>query len=228
MLDLNMESEQKSRHYGPVPGGSKVMVRLSVESPKYGLQDAPWVAQAKSGLLGLWCKFTVASGLYEGVEWYDTLWLPTGHQTIRLSEGQIITCNRSGAQIRAIVEAHRGITPKATDERAVRGRQLAEWTDLQNMEFPAKLGISRSPYEKDGKTYWNNSIVSVITPDKEDYGLIKAGQEIIIPDGPVTGETGKEKRRTPPEAETYGQPYPGEDRGPAFPSESPAPYDMPF
>ena len=88
MLDLNMESEQKNRNYGPVPAGSKVMVRISIETPKYGLQDTPCVAQAKSGLLGLWCKFTVAGGLYDGVEWYDTLWLPTGYQNIRLNEGQ--------------------------------------------------------------------------------------------------------------------------------------------
>ena len=46
MLDLNMESEQKNRNYGPVPAGSKVMVRISVETPKYGLHDTPWVAQA--------------------------------------------------------------------------------------------------------------------------------------------------------------------------------------
>ena len=207
MLDLNMESEQKNRNYGPVPAGSKVMVRSSIETPKYGLQDTPCVAQAKSGLLGLWCKFTVAGGLYDGVEWYDTLWLPTGYQNIRLNEGQTTTCNRSGAQIRAIIEAHRGINPKATDDRAIRGRQLTEWTDMQGMEFPAKLGISKEPYERDGKKYWNNYITSIITPDKEEYARIKSGREIIT-DGPVTGEKEKGKVQTPPEADTYGQPFP--------------------
>lgn len=207
MLDLNMESEQKNRNYGPVPAGSKVMVRISVETPKYGLQDTPWVAQAKSGLLGLWCKFTVVGGLYDGVEWYDNLWLPAGYQNIRLNEGQTTTCNRSGAQIRAIIEAHRGINPKATDDRSIRGRQLAEWTDMQDMEFPAKLGISKEPYEKDGKKYWNNYITSIITPDKEEYMQIKSGKEFIT-DGPVTGEAEKGKNQTPPEANTYGQPFP--------------------
>lgn len=228
MLDFNNEPEQKSDNYGPVPGGSKVMVSLSVETPQYAVADHPLVSETKKGLRGLWCKFTVIGGMYEGVKWYDTLWLPTGYQTARLDEGQIKACNRCGAQIRAIIEAHRGISPKDNDDRSVRGRRINDWADLSGMEFPAKLGISNEPYKKDGKEYWKNYITSVLTPDKEEYRLIKAGQETINPDGPVKGDPTKAKRRTPPEAETYGQPYPGEDRGPAFPSESAEPYDMPF
>ena len=94
MFDFNNEPEQKSDNYGPVPGGSKVMVRLSVETPQYAVADHPLVSETKKGLRGLWCKFTVIGGMYEGVKWYDTLWLPTGYQTARLDEGQIKACNR--------------------------------------------------------------------------------------------------------------------------------------
>lgn len=195
MLDFNNEAEQKAGS-GPVPAGSKVMVTIKVKTPKYAIPDNPLVSQAKSGLRGLWCEFVVTGGIYDGVVWYDNLWLPAGYQTIRLSEGQTKTCNRGGAQIRAIIEAHRGISPKNTDSRSVQGRRLNDWSDLDGMEFPAKLGINSEPYiGKDGNQYWSNYITSIITPDKKDYSDLKAGREFIT-DGPVTGD-GKAKASAP-------------------------------
>lgn len=38
MIDLSQEQEQKSA-YGPVPSGSRVLVRLSIEKPKYASHD---------------------------------------------------------------------------------------------------------------------------------------------------------------------------------------------
>lgn len=211
MLDFNNEAEQKNTNYGPVPAESKVMVSITIETPKYSVDGQPFVSQAKSGLRGLWCKFTVVGGVYDEVSWYENLWLPAGYQVIRLEEGQQKTCNRSGAIIRAIIEAHRGIKPKDTEPRAVSARRINDWTDLSGMEFPAKLGISREPYTgKDGKQYWNNYVMSVITPDKDEYRTIKSGHEIIT-NGPVTGNGATQKPQTytaPPEADTYGQPFP--------------------
>lgn len=34
MIDLSQEQEQKSA-YGPVPSGSRVLVRLTIEKPRY-------------------------------------------------------------------------------------------------------------------------------------------------------------------------------------------------
>ena len=187
MLDFNNEAEQKNTNYGPVPAGSKVMVSITVEMPQYAVEDQPYVSKTKKGLRGLWCKFSVTCGAYEGVSWYDNLWLSTGYQVIQLEEKQQVACNRSGALIRAIIEAHRGIKPKDIDPRAVSARCINDWTDLSGMEFPAKLGISKKSYTgKDGKEYWNNYVMSIITPDKDEYLAIKSGHEVIT-DGPVAG-----------------------------------------
>lgn len=210
MLDFNNEAEQKNTNYGPVPAGSKVIVSITIETPKYAVEGEPLVSQAKSGLRGLWCKFTVVGGAYDDVSWYENLWLPAVYQVIRLEERQQKACNRSGALIRAIIEAHRGIKPKDTDPRAASARCINDWADLSGMEFPAKLGISNDSYTgKDGKEYWNNYVTSIITPDKDEYRAIKSGQEFIT-DGPVTG-TGTQKAQThtvPPEDDNYGQPFP--------------------
>ena len=45
MIDLSQESEQKSA-YGPVPSGSRVLVRLTIEKPKYASHDDELVAMA--------------------------------------------------------------------------------------------------------------------------------------------------------------------------------------
>ena len=193
MLDFNNEEHQKDRNYGPVPSGSKVLCTLTVESPKYAANDNEYVSVTKGGLRGLWVKITVVSGTYEGVSWYETLWLPRGMQKITLTEGQATACNMAGSKIRAIIEAHRRVDPHDTSPQASRKRNISDWLDLSTMEFPARLGIDKEPYEKDGKTYWNNTLGKVITPDQKEYAELMNGGEIIT-DGPITGEgNGKAK-----------------------------------
>lgn len=223
MLDFNNETEQKELNYGPVPSGSKVLLTITVKTPQYAAHDHPLISETKTGFRQLWCQFTVIGGQYDGVSWHDNISLPTGYQTIRLNEKQTTAANIGGAQLRAIIEAHRGINPKATDQRSSAARRINDWSDLTGMEFPAKLGISKEPYVKDGVEYWNNRITSVITPDKEEYRLIKSGKEIIT-DGPVTGTAGTKKRNIAPESEMYGQPYPNSDNqsyGSGFPYDEP-------
>lgn len=72
MLDFNNEAEQKNTNYGPVPAGSKVIVSITIETPKYAVEGEPLVSQAKSGLRGLWCKFTVVGGAYDDVRRTNT------------------------------------------------------------------------------------------------------------------------------------------------------------
>lgn len=95
MIDLSQEQEQKSA-YGPVPSGSRVLVRLTIEKPKYASQDDELVAMAKTGLLQLFCRLEVAAGSYEGVAWYENITLPSRAQNIRLTEGQQKACGSGG------------------------------------------------------------------------------------------------------------------------------------
>lgn len=186
MLDFNHEEEQRTRNYGPVPGGSIVFIKLIIEKPKYSAPTHQFVSISRNGMLGLWCKFEVTEGTYAGCHWYDNLWLPKGSQNITLHDGQTTACNMSGARMRAIIEASRGVSAKDDSPQASRKRQISDWLDLSGMEFPARVGISKEPYEKDGKTYWSNCILMVITPDKKEYPEVRRLGEIINENGPTT------------------------------------------
>lgn len=201
MIDLNDEQEQRERNYGPVPCGSKVLVRLEVQKPKYASRDDEMVAMTKSGLLQLQCKIEVCAGSYEGCWWYENITLPSRIQTIRLDENLQTACRIGGSMLRAIIESVRSIDPKASDQKATRARQINSWLDFDSLEFPVRLGIDKRPYEgKDGKTYWNNRLGSVIPCTAKEYADIMAGGEIIT-DGPVSGEESYKNGRQP----SYGQ-----------------------
>jgi len=221
MLDFNHEEEQRSRNHGPVPAGSIVFIRITLEKPKYNAPEVhEFVSLSQKGLLGLWVKFEVTEGTYAGCSWYENIWLPKNFQNIELSGGQETACNMSGAKLRAIVEASRGVSAKDTSPQASRKRQISDWLDLSGMEFPARVGISKEPYEKDGKTYWSNYAAMVFTPDKKEYAEARRLGEIIT-DGPVTGND-KGKGRSRDDSHPAGDP--GYERPQTDTYES----DMPF
>lgn len=215
MLDFNSQKQQRQRNYGPVPAGSKVLCSINLERPKFASREHEYVSETKGGLLGLWVKLTVIAGTYEGVSWYENLWLPVEMQHISLSEGQTIACELAGEKIRAIIEAHRNVMPNDESPQAARKRSLPDWLDINGMEFPARLGINKEPYENNGKTYWNNTLGFVLTPDQKEYAELMNGSEIIT-DGPVVGEGGKQQgqrqyqRQQQPYSENgdFGAPFP--------------------
>lgn len=186
MLDFNTETAQREFVEGPVPAGSRVLVKLTLERPQHTTPDHEYVSKAKTGLLGLWVKYEVASGAYQGVRWYENLWLPQGMQKIDLDAGRRTACNVSGAKMRAILEAAKGVMPKDDSPKAARARQVSDWLDFMDLTFPVRVGIDKQPVEKDGRTYWNNSTVAIITPDKAKYAELMRGGEIIV-EGPITG-----------------------------------------
>lgn len=221
MIDLSQEQEQKSA-YGPVPSGSRVLVRITIEKPKYASQDDELVAMAKTGLLQLFCRLEVAAGSYEGVAWYENITLPSRAQNIRLTEGQQKACGSGGRTLRAIVEAVRAVDPKDKSQQADRKRILNSWSDLDGMEFPARLGISKEPYEgKDGRMYWSNTLGRILPCTDKEYQEIMNGGEVIT-DGPVVGDQ-QQQRQAPRQSGSYadtGYPSGGyADRAPNMGSE---------
>lgn len=195
MIDLSQEQEQKSA-YGPVPSGSRVLVRITIEKPKYASQDDELVAMAKTGLLQLFCRLEVAAGSYEGVAWYENITLPSRAQNIRLTEGQQKACGSGGRTLRAIVEAVRAVDPKDKSQQADSKRILNSWSDLDGMEFPARLGISKEPYEgKDGRMYWSNTLGRILPCTDKEYQEIMNGGEFIT-DGPVEGDQQPQRQAT--------------------------------
>lgn len=207
MIDLNHEEEQRERNYGPVPAGSRVLLRLSVLKPMYPSRDDGMLAETKNGLLQLACKLEVAAGSYEGCSWLENITLPEGSQSTGLTDGQRTSCRIGGALLRAIVESARRIDPKATDTRSCRGRSVNSWLDFDGMEFPAKVKLDKEPYiGKDGRTYWRNRISAVVPCTSKEYAEISRGGEVIT-DGPVRGEGGAPPRGKSSHGDAQNLPY---------------------
>lgn len=231
MLDLGMEEMQREPRKGPVPAGSRVLVRLSLERPKFPTQEDPFVAEGKTGLRYLSFKAEVVAGSYEGCWWYERITLPAAAQRIALSEGQKMACRIGGSMLRAVVESAEGVSPKDTSPQAARARQINGWMDLDGKTFPARLGLEEGGVSHDGNTYWNNRISAVVPTTSREWSAIKAGGEIIT-DGPVSGES----RKAPPQ-DSGGYGYGHDNRGgygsppppPAYGSEHGASMDdVPF
>lgn len=203
MLDLTNEDNQKEFTNGPVPSGSVVMVEVEVLKAHETHQDIdnPFIFVSKTGLKQISCQFVVSHGQYQGVRFRQNITLPFGLQNIQLTEGQRKSCNIGGATLKAMCIA------------AKKSLKMHNVTDLTGLKFPVKVKINSHPTEKDGRVFWNNELAFVVTPDKADYATVVHGGEIII-DGPVTGTGEPQQAQThsnPPEAETYGQPFPSED-----------------
>lgn len=187
-IDFSREEEQKERNYGPVPSGSRVLVRLTLEKPKYASRNDPGLAETKSGLLQLPCKMEVVDGSYAGCSWYEYITLPSSEQNIRLTDNLNTACVIGGRLLRAIVEAHRGVDPKDKSPRADKARMINAWADMEGMEFPARLGINRKSSEgKDGRIYWNNCLGRILSVADKEFSEIKRGAEFIT-NGATSGE----------------------------------------
>lgn len=180
------------------------MTRLELLTPNYPSEKNPLIAKTKNGLYQLHCKFTVISGLYNGSYWIESITLPQSMQKANLPANMQTAARIGGSQIRAIIEASRQIDPDATDERSTNARRIERIEDLSGMRVPVKVGISDRPVEKDGRTYWNNKLSSVIPATDANYNQIMMGGEIIT-DGPTEGKSSGNSSRS--SSSGYAQGY---------------------
>lgn len=177
-LDFSNEEEQREFVPGPVPGGSIVVLSMHImePNPEQQARDDRHIFVSKNGLRQLYCKFVVDRGTYQGVQFRQNITLPVGQQTIDLSEGQRKACNIGGAQLKAICLASK------------RPTKLRDVMELDGLKFPARLTINDRPTQKDdGRVFWNNRISYILTPDKDSYAQVRRDGEIIMKNGPVTG-----------------------------------------
>ena len=204
MLDFSEAEDQREFVAGPVPSGSVVMVEMEVLQPADSRKahDNPYISVAQSGLRQIYCQFTVTHGSYRGVSFRQNITLPLAAQQQTLNQKQITACHIGASQLKAICLAARKPT------------KIKDVTSLTGLRFPVKVKINPRPSEsKDGRVFWNNEISLIITPDKENYGAVYNGGEIIT-NGAVTGdETAVAVRHSQPQQQ-------GGIWGNAAPSES--------
>ncbi len=179
-IDLTDETEQQEfTTNGPVPEGSIVMLEMKVLEANNKAHDNIFISVASTGLRQIYCEFTVCYGSYSGVHFRDFITLPLSQQQITLTSGQERGCLIGGATLKAICQAARKPT------------KLNDWSSLTGLRFPARVKINPRPsMSKDGtREYWNNSLSTIITPDKEQYAMLINGGEIINENGAVTGSS---------------------------------------
>ena len=225
-IDFNAAEEQRDPIHGPVPAGSRVLLKLEVLKPKNESQRMPFVAVSQKKLYMLWVHLTVHAGSYQGFKWTENWMLPEGEQQVQLTEKQKVACRISYSRMRGVIEAARGIDPKDKSQQANSRRVINNWLDLERMIFPARVNVADDGREYNGRTIWDNQIARVITPDMEEYRELMQGGEFINPNGATFGKNAPRSNNQPPhdDYDDYANSGYG---GTAFPSNPPS-EDCPF
>lgn len=174
MIDLGQAGQQKEGVRGTIPPQSIVKVRMEIRKPNNPDPQDPAVTILSTGIKGVDLDFTVISGQFEGVSFWDNWFLPPSMQTITLTKGQEGMCNGAFAKFRAVIEAARNLDP--ADPAA--NRTIQSWLDMHGLEFPVKIGVEIKT-TKNGDKYLKNNILKVLTPVDEHYTAVMGGGEVI-------------------------------------------------
>jgi hypothetical protein len=100
--------------------------------------------------------------------------------------------------LRAMVEAHRKISPKDTSPEATKARIINDFSDLNYMTFPVVVGCEWGKPNADGKRYLNNTLKRIVTVDDDRFE-----KTYSHPDGCLVSD-----KPLPPEPEAAGAPKP--------------------
>ena len=226
-IDFNAAEEQRDPIHGPVPAGSRVLLKLEILKPKNESQQMPFVAVSQKKLYMLWVRLTVHSGTYQGVKWTENWMLPEGSQQVQLTEKQKLACRISYSRMRGVIEAARGIDPKDKSPQANSRRVINDWLDLNGLVFPARVVVADDGREYNGRTIWDNQIARVITPEMEEYQELMAGGEFINPDGATVGRNAPKSNNQTPPRDDYDD-YAYRDYDSAAFHDAPSSDDCPF
>lgn len=171
MIDLNVAEQQStSTGRGPIPPDSCVIVQMHLRSPKANKQGShALLGRSDKGNEYLDAEFKVCSPTYEDKAIWQNLTVIGSDQAVKISM----------RMLRAIVESARNLDPNDQSPEATEARKLQDWSDLEGIRFMVKVDAKAEVSYKDGKTYINNHIKRVITPDMEEYAIVARDGEII-------------------------------------------------
>lgn len=173
IIDFNQaELQGTGTGAGAVPENSNVTFKLTIRPPKAGKEGTLHNLFCKSskGNEYLDIEFEVVGGAFAGRKAWQNFTLAGSDQATAISM----------RTLRAIVESARGVKPDDASPAATAARQIADWMDLNELIFLAKVGVVVEQSQKDGKWYHNNTLKKIITPDSPEY---MAGE--VITDNPL-------------------------------------------
>jgi hypothetical protein len=159
-LDFNNAGEQRSGDL--MPEGTICPVHLTVRPGSSG--EGGWLKRSKDGgSMSLDCEFTVTEGPHAKRKFWS-LMLVEG-----TTEGHQKASEISAARIRAMLESAHGIRPDDESDAAKNKRRLANWGDLNDIRFVAKVGVEKG---KDGYKD-KNTLAEVMTPDRKQWAKLE-------------------------------------------------------
>ena len=85
------------------------------------------------------------------------------------TDGHAEAARISQSKIRAILESARGVRPDDTSEAAVQARRIADYGELNNLRFIARIGVEPATSRFKAK----NTLEEVITPDRTDWHYVE-------------------------------------------------------
>jgi hypothetical protein len=196
-LDLNDAPEQ--RPDGVIPDGSYCALRATLRRGGESLAGASehdlgiFKNSLHSDAVYLDFEFTVISGPHAGRKLFQIFVVHGGKVG---EDGVSKAWGISKSTMRAMVDSALSLDPKDMSELARAKRALRGFSDLDGIEFFAKLGVERGGEAPGGGTYPDkNKIVHVVVPGEPQFAAMKAGQEVAP--APSTSTNGAAAPRSP-------------------------------
>lgn len=166
-IDLNDADTQNEL----IPDNTNAHVRIEVVVGDGKSTPRPdgLIKASKSESLMLMLEATVTEGKYAKRKFWPRYFM--GLQSGAMTDGQETGVGISRKMVRAIVEAHKGISPTDETPAAVNARRLKSYADIDGMEFWCVVGIEKG---KDGFDDKNTLKRILSKPPADDYGQKEA------------------------------------------------------
>ena len=190
MSFLNMNEAEQQKEIGPIPSGTIVPMRVTLQKPKpeysYTGPVPPELESIRPYLTGkletqivfLNLELTVLAGQFEKRKVFTRMMLWSANPT----EGQNKAIDITKSKLRALVESARGVKPDDNSPDANQKRILNSLNDINGMGVVVKVGTEKA-YRDENKTVNNVSVF--VTPDKPEWKHVESLQ---IQQAPVTQE----------------------------------------
>lgn len=134
-----------------IPEGTIAPVILNVRGEK----------QTKAGdATMLDCEFIITAGEYKKRKFWGNMMV-----TSNGTDGHNMAVQITHSTVRAMLESAYGVDPVDDSPNALAARQINDWSDLDGLEFVARIKIEAGKGDYKDK----NALAGAVTPDEPEY-----------------------------------------------------------
>lgn len=173
---MSLNFNDAERQDDLIPSGTVARVMLKIRAGGYDDPTGQWprgfTTRGKTGAVWLDCEYVILAGPYAK----RRVWGKIGLHSPKGDAWR----NMGRKFMRAMLESARGIMPKDMSPEAVQARTIGDLTDLNGLEFVARIDIEEGAAGYDDK----NTIQAAVTPNQKAYA--EAMGEGSTPNGAAT------------------------------------------